>query len=292
MHELWSQCVRRLREAPDAALEWGRSGVAYLRSSIGSLPFLAATSVDTAAGNPERDETHYFLVPDPAQTEGFTLAERRRLPEGTGAVNSLLKVRIFHVHDPAAVAVLEDRLAGKISGEKLGPAGLEQDLAIRLESIGEEIDRQSHWVTGGLILIGGAVAVANPLLGVGIAAHAILPELGAKLAKFGFGAAADTVKRMSGSWRTSSARKEAASEVKRMKPELVTDPVLVFLNRMIAGGLKDDPCLAELDDLPEWWLSRDQRMTMEVASGIWREGPWRAWAEDVRGRLELLAKRS
>jgi hypothetical protein len=289
VQELWSQCLKQLKEAPDAALEWGKSGVAFLESSIGSLPFLAATSADTSAGNPERDETHYFLVPDPAQSGGFTLAERRRLPEGTGTVNSLAKVRIFHVHDPAAVSVLEERLAGKISGEKLRPAGLDQDLAVRLESLGEEIDRQSHWVTGGLILVGGVVAVANPLLGLGIAANAILPELGAKLAKFGFGAAADTLKRMSGSWRTGSARKEAAAEVKRMRPELVVDPVLVFLNRRVANGLADDPCLSEFDELPEWWRCRDKRMTMEVASGIWQEGPWKAWAEDVRKRLAVLA---
>src|SRR5690349_19923887 len=82
MQELWSQCLKRLKEAPDAALEWGRSGVAFLKSSVGSLPFLAGTSADTAAGNPERDETHYFLVPDPTEAGGFTLAERRRLPEG------------------------------------------------------------------------------------------------------------------------------------------------------------------------------------------------------------------
>lgn len=288
MQELWSQCLKRLKEAPDAALEWGRSGVAFLKSSVGSLPFLAGTSADTTAGNPERDETHYFLVPDPSEAGGFTLAERRRLPEGAGAVNSFPKMRIFHVHDPAAVLVLEERLAGKISAEKLRPAGLEGDLAVRLETLGEEIDRQSHWVTGGLILVGGVVCVANPVLGIGIAAHALLPEIGAKLAKFGFGAAADTVKRVSNSWRLSSAKKEADSEVKRMKPELVVDPVLVFLNRMMADGLKEDPTFAELECLPEWWLDREQRMTMEVASQVWREGPWKAWAEDVKGRLAVL----
>ena len=289
MHELWSQYLDRLREAPDAALEWGRSGVAFLKSSVGSLPFFAATSADTAPGNPERDETHYFLVPDPCEAGGFTLAERRRLPEGTGAVNSLPKVRVFHVHDPAAVALLEDRLAGKISAKKLRPSGVEDDLAARLEQLGEEIDRQSHWVTGGLILVGGAVAVANPVMGIGIAAHALLPGLGAKLAKFGFGATADTLKRAGGSWRANSARKEAASEVKQMKAELLIDPVLTFFDRMVATGLADTPDLAEMDHLPEWWLHRDHRMTMEVAAGIWRpEGPWGEWARDVRQRLEIF----
>jgi len=289
MQDVWSQCLRRLREAPDTALEWGRSGVAFLRSSIGSLPFLAATTVDASAANPERDETHYFLVPDPAQAGGFTLAERRRLPEGVGSVNSLPKVRIFHVHDRAAIVLLEQGLAGKISSERLEPAGLDHDLADRMEAMGEEIDRQSHWVTGGLIVVGGVVAIANPILGVGIAAKALIPEIGAKLAKYGLGAVADSMKKIGSAWRESSAKREAAAEIKRMKPELVIDPVLGFLDRMVAKGLADDPYLAELESLPEWWLSRDQRMSLDVATEIWSAGPWAGWVADVRRRLASVA---
>ena len=288
MQEIWSQTLARLKAAPDAALEWGKSGVDFLRSSIGSLPFLAATSADSAVGNPERDETHYFLVPNPVEAGGFTLAERRRLPVGVGTVNSLPKVRVFHVHDPAALAILEERLAGKITAGRPHESGIEGDVAARLEAMGEEIDRQSHWVTGGLIVVGGAVAIANPLLGIGIAANALFPKLGGTFAKFGLGAAADMVKKAGTAWRESSAKKDAAAEVKRMKAELSIDPVLVFLNRLVSGDGGIDPHFAELDALPEWWRDRDQRMTMEVASGIWREGPWRRWAEDIRARLMAM----
>lgn len=289
MQQAWTECVKRLREAPDAALEWSRSGVAFLRSSIGSLPFLAATAVAASAENPERDETHYFLVPDPAAKGGFSLVERRRLPEGTGAVNSLPKVRIFHVHDPAALAVLELQLVGKImaSGEQAA-GGIEQDFAGRLESMGEEIDRQSHWVTGGLIVIGGVVAVANPILGVGIAAKALLPEIGGKLAKFGMGAAAESLRRVGDSLRSGMARRDAEAEVKRMTPELVVDPVLAFLDRIMAGGPESDPHMEELVRLPEWWRSRDQRMTFAAAVEVWAGGPWQGWVSDVRARLDAV----
>lgn len=289
MQQVWTECVKRLREAPDAAMEWSRSGMACLRSTIGSLPFLAATAVDASAENPARDETHYFLVPDPAAKEGFTLVERRRLPEGTGAVNSLAKVRIFHVHDPAALVVLEKQLVGRItaSGDP-GSSGIEQDFAGRLESMGEEIDRQSHWVTGGLIVIGGVVAVANPILGIGIAAKALLPEIGGKLAKFGMGAAADSLRRVGDSLRSGLARRDAEAAVRRMKPELVVDPVLAFLDRIMAGGAESDPQMEELVRLPEWWRDRDQRMTFASAVEVWAGGPWQRWIEDVRTRLEAV----
>ena len=286
MQAVWSECVKRLREAPDAALEWGRSGIAFLNSSIGSLPFLAATAVDTALENPARDETHYFLVPDASTAKGFTLVERRRLPDGVGAVNSLPKVRIFHVHDPAALEVLEEQLVGKLATPVTD--GVERDLAGRLEAMGEEIDKQSHWVTGGLIVIGGVVAIANPLLGIGIAAKALLPEIGGKLAKFGMGAAADSVRRLGSSLRESFARREATAEVKRMKPEIVVDPVLSFLDRIVASGPGCDPQIEELSHLPEWWRDRDQRMTFSVAVEVWKEGARKDWIADVRKRLEAV----
>ena len=89
MQQVWSECLRRLLDAPDAALEWSRSGLAFLRTTVGSLPFYAATSVNAAVENPARDETHYFLIPDPNIEAGFALAEKRRLPEGVGSINSL-----------------------------------------------------------------------------------------------------------------------------------------------------------------------------------------------------------
>ena len=62
MDEAWAARLKMLKDAPGTVLDQGMKGVDYLKSSIGSLPFFAATSVDAAEGNPERDETHYFLL--------------------------------------------------------------------------------------------------------------------------------------------------------------------------------------------------------------------------------------
>ena len=280
--------MEKWKEAPGALFEQGKKGFEFLRSSIGSLPFFAATSVDSAGGNPERDETHYFLVPDPGADGGFGLAERRRLPEGVGTVNSLPKVRVFHFHDVAGVAVLEEKLLGKIATERSAQADSDSDLAERMENLGEEIDRKSNWVTGGLIVVGGVVAVANPLLGVGIAVQALLPELGSKLTKFGLGAAADKLRKIGANRREEKARKEAASEVKAMKPELLEDPVLRFLDEMVSLGGKADPMMAELARLPEWWLDRDQRLTMGVVAEVVDHAAWEKWLASVRERMEAL----
>lgn len=283
----WMDCVKAISAAPDAARTWATSGLSFLQSTVGSLRLFSSTRVDTAAGNPRQDETHYFLIPTP--DGGHVLAERRRLPEGVGTVNSLPKVRIFHVHDPAGVAVLEGLLSSRIARERLQAPGFDADLAKRLEAIGEEIDRQSFWVTGGLVLVGGAVAIANPLLGIGIAAKALLPELGSKLTKLGLGAAADSVRRLGTSWRERSARKEAAGEIRRLKPQVVVDPVLAFIDEQVALGAKADPTLCELERLPEWWRDRDQRLTMDVAGTVLTgTGAWPQWLASVRQRIADL----
>ena len=281
----WIDCVKAISAAPNAAQAWAKSGMSYLQSTIGSLRLFSSTKVDAAVGNPAQDESHYFLIPQP--TGGFVLAERRRLPEGVGTVNSLPKVRIFHVHDLAGVAVLEEQLLGRLAKERLQGPGLDGDLAKRLETIGEEIDRQSFWVTGGLVVVGSAVAIANPLLGIGIAAKALLPELGSKLTKFGLGAAADSVRRMGNSWRERSARKEAQSEIRRLKPQVVIDPVLAFLDEQVALGTKADPTMRELERLPEWWRQREQRLTMSVVSEV-LDTAWPTWMRSVQERLSDL----
>ncbi len=286
LNRAWIETIKAISAAPNAAQAWAKSGLSYLQSTVGSLRLFSSTRIDSAVGNPAQDETHYILIPTP---DGYVLAERRRLPEGVGTVNSLPKVRIFHVHDPAGVVVLEEQLLGKLAKERVQEPGLDADLAKRLETIGEEIDRQSFWVTGGLVVVGSAVAIANPLLGIGIAAKALLPELGSKLTKFGLGAAADSVRRMGNSWRERSARNAAASDIRRLRPQVMVDPVLAFIDEQVALGAKADPTMRELERLPEWWRQRDQRLTMTVASEVLSESrQWPAWIASVRQRLGEL----
>lgn len=283
----WIESVKTISAAPDAAQAWAKSGMSYLQSTIGSLRLFSSTKVDAAVGNPAQDETHYFLIPQPKG--GFVLAERRRLPEGVGTVNSLPKVRIFHVHDPAGVAVLEEQLLGRLAEKHLSQPGAEVDLAKRLELIGQQIDEQSSLVTGGLVMLGGAVAIANPLVGLGIVTQALLPGLSGKLTQAGLGFAADSVRRMGNSWRERSARKEAQSEIRRLKPRVVVDPVLAFLDEQVALGAKADPTMYELERLPDWWRDPDRRLTMQVLSGVPIDAPrWSAWLVSVRQRLDEL----
>ncbi len=284
--QAWVNCLKTISTAPDAAQAWANNGVSYLQSSFGALRLFSSTRIESAADNPAQDETHYFLIPTP---NGYALAERRRLPVGCGSVNSLPKVRIFHVHDQAGIALLEEQLLNVLAKDKRRGPGLDADLANRLESIGEEIDNQSSLITGGLVMLGSAIAIANPLLGIGIAAKALLPGLGSKLTKLGLNVAADSVRHLGDSWREQSARKEAQNDIKRLKPNIVVDPVLTFIDGLVVRGAEADPQMSELEHLPQWWRNRDQRLTMSVVSDVLQtQNPWPTWLTAIRKQLSQL----
>jgi hypothetical protein len=282
----WVDCLKIIRNAPDTAQAWAASGVSHLQTSFGTLRLFSSTRIESAVENPAQDETHYFLIPSP---NGYMLAERRRLPDGFGTVNSLPIVRIFHVHDPAGVSQLEAALLTVLVKDKHSNPGLDADIAKRLEAIGEEIDNQSSLVTGGLVMLGSTIAIANPILGMSIAAKALLPGLGSKLTKLGLNVAADSVRQLGHSWREQSAHKEAKKDIKRLKPQIFLDPVLMFINDLVTRGKDADPQMSELEHLPQWWRHLDQRLTMSVVTDVLQaQNPWPTWLNAVRQQLKQL----
>lgn len=200
------------------ALTAGRS---VWRSSIGKLPFFGgmAAAID---GQAPADEHHYFLVPLPAAEQGYALYQQRRLPAGAELANDLPIRRFFHLPVHGAEKHLEHLiLAGRTA------VTVDSDLSQRLHRIADEIDRQSSKVTGGLLLIGGAVAIVNPLLGVGIAAKALFPGLGAIASREGLRYVADRWKQ----WHQDRAQRIAR---KQSLAELHATPVVVRINEVLA----------------------------------------------------------
>ena len=96
--------------------------------------------------------------------------------------------------------------------------------------IANEIDRHERTVTGGILLIGGAVAVANPLLGVGIAAKAIFPSIGALLSREGLKLASDKVKTWTRRREVAAEERQREAEVEAIRKEFEATPVTSLVN--------------------------------------------------------------
>jgi hypothetical protein len=250
MKFLADKIISTAQDAKDLAVRLVSGGVDYLRSTVGSLPLFAGTRVYEATDDLTADETHYFLIPLRTVPDGYVISVQRAIPTGHGLENGLPKRRVFHLPALAARERLEAILTANLARENLAqtPGATHSDFADRLDTIADEIDKQSDRVTGGLLVIGGAVAIANPLLGVAIAAKAIFPSLGSKITR-------EALKFVGGKFRASAeqsgreaAEKKAAGEVNRLEPSIYADPLLTLLDTALSTEAAEHDPYAEMPE--------------------------------------------
>jgi hypothetical protein len=252
------------------------SGKATARSMLGSMPFCASliSSSKPQAGPIDEDLIHYFLIPSGINSSGYTLFSKHQLPVGVGTANDLPKITVFHLPNSGAEDQLEELvlhdLSADISSLRVSD---EESLDQRLGRVAKEIEKNSNFVTMGILIVGGAVAIANPLVGVSIAAQAVFPSLGgvvsAEAMKLGGG-------KLRG-WRERSDAKKSAKqakvELKQRKVRVVINPFLAKLQRAINTDelmfdpSMEDPFLQEAEDFPQGLRS----VTLEVLAEYYLE---------------------
>jgi hypothetical protein len=213
----------------------GIQSVSEMFSGIRIFGAVAATSSEKA----EQDETHYLLVPLLGEPRRYAVYTKRILPPDTGAINSLTKARIFHLPDETGISILEQKLVESMVSERLDPESSSSDLADTLEKVADQIDKETEKLSGGLILIGGAVALVNPLLGVGIAVKGLFPSIGAKASKAGAEYVGNKLRDWNKSSSVSKLRKQANAEVRKLKPIIYPNPILRSLD-VIATNPQSD----------------------------------------------------
>lgn len=269
--------LKRLAESANDVGSFTRSlaekGIRSVRGGWERLPLVGSLSA-LSAKDVDRDETHYVLVPRPRGQ--WSLFTKRVLPEGIGATNSLPKARIFHVPDEAALEAIEERLveASVLSRRQ----DSEESAGDRLEAMAEEFDAAANGVSGGLLLIGGAVALANPVVGVGIAISALLPAISSKVAKAGAEAMSERLRNRQEARMT----RDAEGEVRRMKPEIFENPVLASLDVIFTPGNESYDPFLEIGIVVEAF---DQFRYFQVTMEAIRE----VYAPDLKGEGDRLS---
>lgn len=235
-------------------------------SIFGSLQVLSSEDAD-------RDETHYVLIPVLSDSTEYAVYTKRVLPPGVGPQNELPKVRIFHVPEAAAQSLLERELISKLVSEKSNERDGESGIADLLEKLADELDRETEKVSGGLLLIGGVVAAFNPLVGVGIAAKALLPSIGAKVSKAGAGYVGDKLRDWQRSKSDSAKEKQAQNEVRKLKPELFENPLIRRLDVLtVDRNAVTDPFLDASCSADAFASFRYYAVTLEAFREVYQ--PW------------------
>lgn len=261
MKRLWDPILKSADDLQDAAKQMLESSVSYFKTKLGSFSLLSSSE---AVVGGDRDETHYFLVPGLLEENNYCLYRTRVLPDGVGPENDLPKARIFQLPSTGAQAHLTALLAAEFKDAQLQDRPSDSAFANRLDLIADEIDHQSNRVSGGLILIGGVVAIANPVLGVGIAAKSLIPGLGSKLTTHGVKQASDWLRKRGEKSADADAEQSARAQVQKLKPEVRENQLLRILETTLhSRGGDFDPFMESQDlwecpeDLPNLRLGID-----------------------------------
>ncbi len=287
MKKLWDPIVETAEDAQRVASRMIDDGVAFFRGHLGKIQLFSASNAVVGAGHEDRDEQHYFLVPNRALECGYALYSIRVLPDGVGPENNLPKARVFQIPSEGSENRLAELLIGELEAESLKGVDLASPLADRLEVVAEEIDRQSNLLSGGLILVGGVIAIANPLLGIGIAAKALIPGLGSKLSVHGMKHVSDWFRGRRESSVKEDAKKDARKAVSKVKPELRVNAVLGLLERALSSE-DCDPGLESLRLLDEHSQAGDYRLGVEAVTAVYQKDDLKRLRPEVRDWLKSL----
>jgi hypothetical protein len=261
MQPFLQKLVETASDTKALATSIGQAGIQCVQGLLGGIPLISSISA-LSSDYADRDETHYLLIPIPDGTDPYTVFTKRVIPEGLGITNSLPKARIFHIPDESGKDLLERALISQAltDAENRGSS----DMADRLDIFADEIDREAAKISGGLILIGGAVAFINPILGIGIAANGLLPSVGAKASKFGIGYVTDKLRKWNQSTTQGRIVKEAQQELKRLKPELYLNPLLQSVDALVTNpNTRFDPFLTDRNWIAEFPSHRYFKVTLD-----------------------------
>jgi len=119
-----------------------------------------------------------------------------------------------------------------------------ESFGTRLNEIADQIDRLDGKVFNGVLLIGGLVALINPLAGAAVAMKALIPSVGLLLSKYGLQYAGDAANSREIASRIRAAEKEVLKQFSDSGTDSIVNPLLSQLDRALETSEDEyDPIL-------------------------------------------------
>ncbi len=182
MKDFLKKSLKAVRLAADKTTDELAVSYSIVKEKVNGLPIFVSIEKSNKFSGEQYDEKHYLVIPFELSDYKFALHTMRCLPNGVPEINNLPKRRIFHFPNEHSEEMLKGYMR-QSAEEKVNdithhnPSGL--------ESLANQIDSLDKKLTYGMLLVGGLAAIVNPLLGVGIAAKALLPGVGSIINKYG-----------------------------------------------------------------------------------------------------------
>jgi len=182
MQNFLKKGVNAVRSAAEKTTEELSSSYALIKEKVNGLPIFVSAEKSDKYNNIQYDEKHYFVIPYELSEHKFALHTMRCLPNAVPEINNLPKRRVFHFPNEHSEAMLKNYM--RQSAEEMVRNKNNENIS-SLESLANQIDSLDKKLTYGMLLVGGLATIVNPLLGVGIAAKALLPSAGSLINKYG-----------------------------------------------------------------------------------------------------------
>ena len=202
------------------------TSIGLLQDTLGGIPFFGSTATSQAYDHAAYDEKHYFLIPDATSADGYALYMLRCLPSGVPPINDLEKRRILHLPDKSALPMLEHVVIKDARERASSDAVSDNFVSNNLDALINEIDKVDSKVFGGVLLLGGLVALANPLAGAAVAMKAAVPSIGMVVSKYGLKVVSETATNMDVSQQIKRAEKDVKKQFKSAQTFALINPVL------------------------------------------------------------------
>jgi len=193
----------------------------------------------------------------------------RVLPDGVPPVNSLPKRRIFHFSNEHGEELAQSLLVKEIH-DYYQNQGLSADDTIgsRLVDIANEIDKVDNKLTNGLLVIGGLVAFLNPLVGVGIAAKALIPVVGGALSKYGLKNVGEKLNENALENQIRQAEKDIINEFKDSNTLYLVNPILQELEIALDTNESEHDPSSQFDFSNSGFSTDNTRLTKLTCTAI------------------------
>lgn len=240
------------------------AGVGYVTELVGSLRLFGSTTVSDS--KQKFDERHYLLVPDTRSEDGYSLVVTRCLPEGVPPINELPKRRILHLPSAEAEAMLRSLLIRQAQAEELSKPTQGKTIADRARELADYIDALDDRVFGGVLLIGGLVAIFNPLAGAAIAAKSLIPSLGMLASKYGLRVAEESFSHADMQRRAKQAEKDVLNQFRGSQTQQYVNAILAITDRAIRTAEDEFDPMLELHTLLQSEMPVEDRRMLQFAT--------------------------
>lgn len=207
------------------------SGVGVLTSTLGGIAFFGTTIHSETYDHTKLDEKHYFLIPHAASDKGFALYIVRCLPDGVPPINDLPKRRLLHLPNQHALPMLEEVLMAEIRQDIKDTPREPGQLENNIVALIDEIDELDSKVFKGVLLMGGLVAMVNPLAGAAVAMKAMVPAVGMIASKHGLKFATDKMTNLELSRKINKAEKDLKRQFQNANTLKLINPVLSHMEK-------------------------------------------------------------